>query len=109
MSESNGKVALLRKGWWVTVTVKPGVFPLRAYCGEIQAIDERGFRMTLVDWFTGYPVGWDISVPWDQFEGALVCTDQHDKKGFGEPAGQWQEGVLEQRSTKPVEHKKTTG
>jgi hypothetical protein len=54
-------------------------------------------RLTLVDWFTGYPSNWDFFVSHASLESALVCTDQHDMKQFGDAAGKWQESMERER------------
>ncbi|MGH7781070.1 MAG: hypothetical protein ACREQR_14730 [Candidatus Binataceae bacterium] len=85
---------VLRVGWWVAVTLKAGAAPLRCYAGEIQAIDDRGLRLTLIDWFSGMAASWDLFIPHSSLESALVCTDQHDSRSFGEAAGNWQEHMV---------------
>jgi hypothetical protein len=67
------------------------VAPLRCYVGQIQAIDSDGMRITLVDWFTGMAANWDFFVSHRNIESALVCTEEHDLKGFGDAGGKWQE------------------
>jgi hypothetical protein len=37
----------LKVGWWGVLTLKPGVAPLRCYLGQIKAISDDGFRITL--------------------------------------------------------------
>jgi hypothetical protein len=39
------------------------------------------------------PQSWDFYVPHSNIESALVATDQHDTKSFGEAAGKWQEAT----------------
>jgi hypothetical protein len=82
-----------KQGWWVAVTVKPGTAPLYCYVGQIQAIDSQGIRLTLVDWITGGAAGWDFYVPHSNVESALVATEEHDLKAFGDAAGKWQESM----------------
>jgi hypothetical protein len=81
---------LLKPGWWVALTLKPDTAPLRCYVGQIQALSDDGVRLTLVDWFTGMAAGYDFYVPHRNIESALVCTEEHDLKGFGDHAGKWQ-------------------
>lgn len=87
----------LKPGWWVAVVLKPGAAPLRCYVGQIQTIDGQGMRLTLVDWISGMPSGWDFFVPHASLESALVCTDKHDMKQFGDAAGKWQESMERER------------
>jgi hypothetical protein len=84
----------LQPGWFAAVTVTAGVFPARCYVGQIEAVDERGIRLTLIDWIIGTPSGYDLFVSWPHIEGAYVATDQHDLGLFiGEKAGKWQSQV----------------
>lgn len=87
---AKGERPLLRIGWWAAVTVKEGVFPLRRYVGQVEAIGELGLRLTLVDWVMGTAASYDLFVPWTSLEGAYVATDEHDIKAFGDYAGPWQ-------------------
>lgn len=81
----------LAPGYWVALVLVEGAAPLRCYVGQVQAIDERGVRLTLVDWVVGIPAGWDFFAPWPSILSALVATPQHDVKRFGERAAKWQE------------------
>jgi len=49
MESKAEKRLLLKVGWWVALTLKPNVAPLRSYVGQIQAVDAEGIRITLVD------------------------------------------------------------
>jgi len=93
MPEKKTGNVVLKVGWWVALTLKPNVAPLRCYVGQIQAMDAESIRITLVDWFSGMAVGWDFFVPRANIESALVCTPGHDLKAFGEAAGKWQDRV----------------
>jgi hypothetical protein len=96
-NENGGfKTELLKKGWWVAVTVKPGLFPLRCYVGEVWAVQEDGIVITTVDWLMGTASGWDLAIPWENFDGALVCTELHDKRRFGEFAATWADDINKQ-------------
>jgi hypothetical protein len=93
MTTKNGTVKsqpTLQPGWWVALTLAAGSAPLRCYVGEVQAVDERGVRITLVDWLLGMACGFDLFVPWRNIESALVGTDQHSLDHFGDEAGKWQ-------------------
>jgi hypothetical protein len=43
--------------------------PERIYVGEVQVVDERGVRLSLVD-------SWDVFVAWEQIAWALVATPE---------------------------------
>ena len=91
----------LEPGWFVAVTLKPGTAPLRSYVGQIQAIDARGIRITLVDWISGRTANWDLYIPHSNLESALVATEQQDAKGFAGAAGTWQKEMQGKEKTAP--------
>ena len=74
----------------VAMTLKPGAAPLRCYVGRVQAVDDRGVRVTLMDWIVGGYVKEDLFVPWEQMTSVLVATDEHDRSLFAEAAAEWQ-------------------
>lgn len=80
----------LRSGYWVALTLKPDAAPLRSYVGKIEEVDDKGVRITLIDWIVGMATNWDFFAPWDSITSALVATPDHDVKGFAEAAGKWQ-------------------
>lgn len=90
MSEGSGTIEV---GYWVALSLRPGTAPLRCYVGEVQAVDERGIRLTLLDWLIGKAVGNDFFAPWDSITSMLVCTPQHDLEGFVESARKWQDNM----------------
>jgi hypothetical protein len=90
---SKNEKSLLKPGWWVALVLKPDTAPLRCYVGQIQAISDDGIRITLVDSLTGMPAGYDLYAPHRNIESALVCTDVHDVRGFGDLAGNWRAGL----------------
>jgi hypothetical protein len=83
----------LNVGHWVAVTVRETIAPLKCYVGKIEAKDDHGIRMTLIDWVTGAPASWDLFLPYSSIECALVATAEHDVEGFVEAAGKWQTRV----------------
>jgi hypothetical protein len=87
---TSNRQTLLKVGWWVALTLKPDTASLHCFVGQIEAISDDGIRLTLVDWFDGMPTGYDFYVPHRNIESALVCTDKHNLKGFGDEAGRWQ-------------------
>ena len=52
------------------------------FVGEVQAVDNRGVRLTLIDWFVGSFSGWDVFVPWLEIKEAWIATPEHDKGLF---------------------------
>ncbi len=95
--EKPTSAATLKVGWWVALTLKPGTAPLHSYVGQIQSIDGRGIRITLIDWLFGRATGWDLFVPKSNIESALVCTENHDLESFGDAAGRWQSRMDDKR------------
>ena len=93
----------LTPGWWVALNVRRPIGGLACYVGQVQATTSRGVRITLVDWLTGAAGGYDVFVPWDNVDGALVATSDHDLEGFSDPAGRWQT-----RSSETSTEKETT-
>jgi hypothetical protein len=81
--------ATLKPGWWVAVTLKPSIAPLRSYVGKIQAIDGHGIRLTLIDWMTRSANGDDLYIAHSNLECALVATEEHDLELFVEEAEKW--------------------
>lgn len=69
-----------------------------AYVGVVGALGAEGFRITLIDWFTGAATSWDFWVPWSNVLGMLVATKQHDLTGFGDVGAKWQLCGWETRS-----------
>lgn len=49
----------------------------KCYVGEVQAIDDLGVRVTLVDWIIGDFCREDLFVPWVHLIGAAVWTEEH--------------------------------
>jgi hypothetical protein len=67
----------LEPGWWVAVAFRDPVAKNRCYVGQVQAIDERGFRITGLDWIVGRAANWDAWIPWSNVLGISIATDQH--------------------------------
>jgi hypothetical protein len=80
----------LRPGWFVAVVLKLGTAPRRCYAGQIQAVDDQGLRLTLVDWVVGSATSWDLFIPRASLESALVAASEHDLRQFGPMVGKWQ-------------------
>jgi hypothetical protein len=74
--------ATMRAGWHVLVVLKQPLYgDMRCFVGEVQAVDVRGVRITLIDWFTGFFSGADMWFPWDGIAAIETYTDQHDLGG----------------------------
>ena len=93
MAEGYGAIEV---GYWMAVVVAKDTAPLRCYVGKVQAVDEHGVRLTLIDWITGSATNYDIFVPWKNLESALIATPEHDTSDFGEQAGKWQEAMTKE-------------
>ena len=52
------------------------------HVGQIQAIDDRGIRITHLDWVVGTFAGFDRFVPWDQILEISIATPDHDEGLF---------------------------
>jgi hypothetical protein len=85
----------LEVGSWVALILKPGTAPLRSYVGEIAAVGECGFRLTLVDWISCAASGFDLFVPWESITAALVATDLDGVIALSDNAERWQEQIAE--------------
>jgi hypothetical protein len=81
----------LEAGWWVALTLAPDSAPLRVYVGQVQDVDERGVRLTLVDWVSGAANSWDFFAPWPCIRSVLVGPHEHATERFGDAASRWQE------------------
>ncbi len=84
----------LEVGYLVALNVREGMTPLPCYVGQIQAVDERGVRLTLVDWFVGIMSGADFFASWEIIEAALVYTPDHAAELFLDDASKWQTRMI---------------
>lgn len=80
----------LKRGWWVVLTLQRDTAPLRSYAGQVKEVDDRGVRITMIDWTQGSASDLDLFVPWSSIASAMVVTDASDLTQFEERAGQWQ-------------------
>lgn len=72
----------LVQGWKVAVVMSEPVDHTYCSVGELQALDDRGIRLTLIDWFTGAFTGFDFFIPWTNIIAIEVVTDEHDLKAW---------------------------
>lgn len=89
----------IETGMWIALTMAANSAPLRCYVGEVQAVDDCGVRITLIDWIVGAACGYDFFAPWAQIVSALVATSEHDLSGFGKEAARWQDRCGEMLAT----------
>ena len=82
--------ATIQKGYWMALTLTRGSAPLRSYVGQVQAIDDHGIRLTLIDWPTGIAAGNDLFVSWKNLQVSLVATQEHSIEVFIKSAEKWQ-------------------
>jgi hypothetical protein len=61
----------------------------KCFVGEVQAIDDMGVRVTLMDWFVGMFCREDLFVPWPRVVGAAVWTAEHSIRST-EDFAKWQ-------------------
>jgi elongation factor P hydroxylase len=81
-------------GYWMAVVLPKDTAPLRCYVGQVQAVDEQGVRLTLMDWITGTASNYDFFVAWRNLESALIATPEHSRHDFEQQARQWQEAMM---------------
>lgn len=74
----------IAKDWVVAIALREPVGDLACYVGEVQAIDDRGVRVTLIDWLIGMAVSWDFFVPWSNIAGMQVATQDHGTDRYNE-------------------------
>jgi hypothetical protein len=72
----------------VGVALAEPVAGLRYYCGEIQALDDRGVRVTGFDWLVGLFTQFDVWFPWTNVLGMTeVATSDHSMHEWADKAG----------------------
>ena len=73
----------MKEGWFVAIHHEPA-YPGAIGCvvGQIQQVDERGIRITHIDWLTGDCTGMDHWIPWSGIREMVVATDQHHPQTF---------------------------
>jgi DNA-directed RNA polymerase subunit E'/Rpb7 len=89
-----------KNDWWVHLLVRVGE-KRHVVSGEVQATDERGVRITLVDFLVGLACQQDMFVPWSAIELAEVYTDEHSKGTFGEDQTRFERKFIGERPEKP--------
>ena len=80
---------MFEPGWVVGLVLAKRASSCRAMVGEVQRVDERGIRITPLDWLTGSFTQMDVWYPWPAVLSATVQTDQHmPEQGYW---NRWQE------------------
>jgi hypothetical protein len=69
------------QGQVVALALHQPVAGLACYVGEVQAVDARGVRITLLDWTTGLFAGLNFFAPWTNVGGALVAASANRLNG----------------------------
>lgn len=80
----------LAVGYWAAVSLPDGAAPMRSYVGEINAVDDRGIRLTLIDWLSGTAYGFDVFIPWANIQSALVAISADEISMFMPESSRWQ-------------------
>jgi hypothetical protein len=83
-------IATVQTGHVVALALTRPVGGMSCWVGEVQEVDDRGVRITLVDWLIGSACGYDLFAPWPMIAAALVATEDHDQPGFGDDAAAFQ-------------------
>jgi len=81
---------VLVPGYAVALVLKEGTAPHRCYVGEVQAVDEHGVRITLIDWIAGQFTGWNFLAPWESITSAMIATPDRDIQSFAVEAAEFQ-------------------
>ncbi len=83
-----------KKGYLVALSLSENAAPLRSYVGEVQEVDSKGIRITLIDWIIGNFSHDDLFISWTNIEASLIATPEHDRGLFIESAIKWQTSML---------------
>lgn len=94
---------IFEPGWYVALNLAPEANDgLRVVVGELQAVDEHGVRITLIDWLVGMPTGTDLYAPWRSILSARIATHEHNFEMFLKEASRWQESMFLHHETPTV-------
>ncbi len=91
-----------QKGYLVALSLTEETAPIRSYVREIQEIDSKGIRITLIDWLVGNFSHDDLFVSWENIKASLIATPEHDKSLFIESAIKWQGSIEEQETRREI-------
>lgn len=73
---SQAKPITLEVGWGVAIILREPVNGGVCYVGEIQAMDDRGLRVRLMDWLIGAAVDMDWWFPWSDIAAMEVADHE---------------------------------
>lgn len=76
----------IEPGQWVLIFLQDSIAPWASVCGEVQAVDDNGIRVTIIDWSTRKSEFWDFFVQWVDIRSVIIATPQHDIEQFKEYA-----------------------
>ena len=80
------KPETIKPGYFVAISLIPKTAPSNCYIGLVQAVDEYGIRMNLVEWdddFDGVKkYTEDFFTPWTSITSMLVCTEDEPVRRF---------------------------
>jgi hypothetical protein len=101
-------VETLEPGLWVALTLRPNTAPSRCYVGQVEAVDDKGVRIRLVDRLSTKAPGTDFFTTWESISAALVAPAFADLDLWWVEALKWQHGSNEMSSwpAPPSLHKK---
>ena len=92
------KAETIRLGYFVAISLIPGTAPHNCYIGLVQAVDEYGIRINLVEWddeldgVKKYTE--DFFTPWANITSILVCTTEEPVRRFiKDKAPAWKSAV----------------
>jgi hypothetical protein len=89
----------IETGQVVALVLHQPVAGLACYVGEVQTVDARGVRLTLVD---GPLTGFDFFAPWTNVEGALVATAARSGNGLVDFKEQCEDQAERTEHSQPV-------
>ena len=92
------KPRVIRKGYYVAVSLVPGAAPCNCYIGLVQDVDELGLRIDLVHWdekldiVGGHTEG--LFLPWESIMSMLVCAEGQPTRRFvRDKAPEWKADI----------------
>lgn len=88
-----GETAVFKVQELAAIALKRGTAPLRVYVGQVEAVDDFGVRLTLVDWLLREFCGNDFFVPWQSIESALIATTDQEDQLFLDDAARFQSAM----------------
>lgn len=90
MNKETKEANCLEVGFNTALVSKKNSLPLRCYVGKVKAVDDKGVRLTLIDWVLCNFTGHDLFVTWDNIESAFVATPEDEMSLWIDRAGDFQ-------------------